>query len=156
MVHISAVSRSPCLGACNGQLHANISETSFPASITRQYGSPFCSQNIFCRDTITSLILFYCSHRSVGRWNQFLSPGTESPWGSTVRLRRETFNLESLSTLDLTSLAFLHADVSMARLYPVNHLTRESNLCMSVLQKEPPRLYSRIIFTATFYSSQAL
>ena len=157
MVHISAVSRSPCLGACNGQLHANISETSSPASFTRQYGSPFRLQNIFCRDAITSMILFNCSHRSVGRWNPFLSPGTESPCGSTVRLRREKCNLESLSTLDhLTSLAFLHVDVSTARLCPVNHLTRESNLCMSVLQKGSFCLYSRIIFTATFYSSQAL
>ena len=89
MVHISAVSRSLCLGACNGQLHANISETSFPASFTRQCGSPFRSQNIFCRDTITSLIVFYGCHHIVGRWNPFLTPQTQSPWGSTVRLPRQ-------------------------------------------------------------------
>ena len=35
---------------------------------------------------------------------------------------RETCNLDSLFTLNhLTSLAFLHADISTARLHPVNH-----------------------------------
>ena len=87
-----------------------------------------------------SLIVFYCCHHSesVGHGNLFLC----ITWnGISLELdcsiaARETCNLDSLSTLDhLTSLAFLYADVSTARLCPVNHLTHVSNLHMSVLQK---------------------
>ena len=86
MVCISAVSRSPCLGACN----ANTSKFSFAASSTSQSGSSFPSQNIFCRDTIASLIVFYCCHHAVGHGTCFYaSPGTEFPWSSTVQLPRE-------------------------------------------------------------------
>ena len=136
MVRISAVSRSPCLGACNANLPPTYRRLHLQPPLLGSMGLHSVCRTFFCRDTMTSLTVFYCCHHSVGRWNPFLSPGTESPWGPTVRLPRErhaTWTL-CLHSIILPISPFLRGDVSRARLYPVNNLTYEPNLRMSVLQ----------------------